>query len=128
MLMASTPARSALSAWRTATHLWMIRMPASFNLAQCSDDFGPAVSTTLMPPSMMASMYSAYGGGEIVGNTVMLTPNGWSVIARQRAISLAKCSGVGCVNPVSMPNAPALETADAISAVPTHCMPPWMIG
>lgn len=27
-----------------------------------------------------------------------------------------------------MPNAPALDTADASSAYPTHCMPPWTTG
>src|SRR5687767_11013988 len=47
---------------------------------------------------------------------------------RQRAISLRRSSGVGWVNAVSIPSPPALETAEASSAVPTHCMPPWMIG
>src|SRR5471030_1568553 len=59
---------------------------------------------------------------------VRFTPNGWSVISRQRLISLARSSGVGWVRPVRMPRAPALETADASSARPTHCMPPCTIG
>ena len=42
----------------------------------------------------------------------------------QRAISLVSASGVGCVNAVSVPKPPALDTALAISAVPTHIMPP----
>ena len=56
------------------------------------------------------------------------TANGWSVIVRQRAISAASASGVGCVSAVSTPRPPAFETAAASSARPTHCMPPWMIG
>src|SRR5476651_1039171 len=59
---------------------------------------------------------------------VRFTPNGWSVISRQRLISLARSSGVGWVRPVKMPSAPALETAEASSARPTHCMPPCTIG
>lgn len=59
---------------------------------------------------------------------VRLTPNGLDVIVRHRRISFLKSSGVGCVNPVKIPNPPALETAEAISAYPTYCMPPQMIG
>ena len=40
------------------------------------------------------------------------TPNGLSVISRQRAISLPRSSGVGCVSAVRKPSAPALATAD----------------
>src|SRR5882757_4384137 len=46
----------------------------------------------------------------------------------QRAISFASNSGVFCVRPVMMPRPPAFETAEASSAKPTKCMPPWMIG
>src|SRR5215218_9685630 len=59
---------------------------------------------------------------------VRFTPNGWSVISRQRLTSLRRSSGVGCVRPVRMPKPPALETAEASSARPTHCMPPCTIG
>src|SRR6267143_5823752 len=59
---------------------------------------------------------------------VRLTPNGWSVISRQRLISLRRSSGVGWVRPVRKPSAPALATAEVSSARPTHCMPPCTIG
>ena len=35
---------------------------------------------------------------------------------------------MGWVSAVRIPRPPALETAEAISARPTHCMPPWMMG
>src|SRR5690606_30777892 len=59
---------------------------------------------------------------------VRFTPKGLSVIVRQRAISAASASGVGWVSAVRMPRPPALETAAASSARPTHCMPPWTMG
>src|SRR4051794_29905537 len=59
---------------------------------------------------------------------VRLTPNGLSVSERQRAISLVRSSGVGCVSAVMKPSAPALATAATSSARPTHCMPPCTIG
>src|ERR1700722_17657044 len=59
---------------------------------------------------------------------VRLTPNGLSVRLRQRAISLVRSSGVGCVSAVMKPSAPALATAATSSARPTHCIPPWAIG
>src|SRR5579871_6026225 len=59
---------------------------------------------------------------------VRLTPNGLSVMSRQRAISLRRSSGVGCVSAVMKPSAPAFATAATSSATPTHCMPPWTIG
>ena len=64
----------------------------------------------------------------IAGRMVRLTPNGLSVMSRQRAISLVRSSGVGCVSAVMSPSAPALATAATSSARPTHCMPPWTIG
>src|SRR4051812_23769980 len=59
---------------------------------------------------------------------VRLTPNGLLVMPRQRAISLTRSSGVGCVSAVMKPSAPALATAATSSARPTHCIPPWTIG
>src|SRR5690242_3862124 len=59
---------------------------------------------------------------------VRFTPNGLSVMSRQRAISLVRSSGVGCVSAVISPSAPALATAATSSARPTHCMPPCTIG
>src|SRR5215210_6368984 len=59
---------------------------------------------------------------------VKLTPKGLSVRPRQRAISLVRSSGVGCVSAVMKPSAPALATAATSSARPTHCTPPWTIG
>src|SRR5487761_2764277 len=59
---------------------------------------------------------------------VRFTPNGLSGISRQRRISLARSSGVGCVRAVMKPSAPALATAATRSARPTHCMPPCTIG
>src|ERR1700744_3420367 len=58
----------------------------------------------------------------------MFTPNGFSVMVRQRAISLVRSSGVGWVSAVMNPRQPALATAATSSARPTHCMPPWVIG
>src|SRR5690606_9004504 len=59
---------------------------------------------------------------------VRFTANGRSVISRHRVISCARASGEGCVRAVNVPSAPALETAEASSALPTHCMPPCTIG
>lgn len=64
----------------------------------------------------------------IDGRIVRFTPNGLSVRSRQRAISLARSAGVGCVSAVMNPSAPALATAATSSARPTHCIPPWAIG
>ena len=50
------------------------------------------------------------------GRNVRFTPNGLSVISRQRAISFASSSGVFWVRPVMMPSPPAFETAAASSA------------
>lgn len=55
----------------------------------------------------------------MAGNKVKLTPKGLLVMVRQRRISLRKCSGVGWVKAVKIPRPPALETAEASSAVPT---------
>jgi hypothetical protein len=49
-----------------------------------------------------------------------LTPKGLLVMVRQRRISVRRCSGVGWVNAVKIPRPPALETAEASSAVPTY--------
>ena len=54
-----------------------------------------------------------------MGRNVRFTPNGLSVISRQRAISAARASGVRWVRPVMMPSPPALDTAAASSANPT---------
>src|ERR1043166_1998048 len=59
---------------------------------------------------------------------VRLTPNGLWVRPRERAISLVRSSGVGCVSAVMTPGGPALATAATSSARPTHCMPPCTIG
>ena len=126
--IASTPTFSAETPWRTEVHLWMTLMPAALSLGRKGLGLLPAVSTIFMPESMMASMYSPYGRGTSVGRIVRLTPNGLSVIPRQRLISLRRSSGVGWVRPVRMPRAPAFETAEASSARPTHCMPPCTIG
>jgi len=84
----------------------------------------------------------------IAGRIVKLTPKGLFVIERVRWISLRSASGVGfswigqcfffscgdrvfvrtCVSAVNMPRPPALLTAEAISAVPTHCIPPTAHG
>ena len=82
-----------------------------------------------------------------MGKRVMLTANGFFVIVRHFRISLRRSSGVGWVSAVSykrevssasrrwtvpeiltMPRPPALDTADASSAYPTHCIPPWTTG
>jgi hypothetical protein len=62
------------------------------------------------------------------GRSVMLTPKGLLVIVLHFRISFRRSSGVGCVSAVRMPSPPALLTADASSAYPTHCMPPWTTG
>src|SRR5262245_55621200 len=49
-------------------------------------------------------------------------------MSRQRAISLTRSPGVGCVSAVRKPSAPALATAEVSSARPTHCMPPCTMG
>lgn len=58
----------------------------------------------------------------------MLTPNGFLVMVLHRRISFRRSSGVGWVRAVRIPRPPALLTADASSAYPTHCMPPWTMG
>ena len=58
----------------------------------------------------------------------MFTPKGLSVSALVFLISAASSAGVGNVNAVSMPSAPALETAATNSARESHIMPPWVIG
>ena len=68
-------------------------MPAAFNAGMYCSGLRPAVSTTLTPPSLMAAIYSGYGGELKVGRKVRFTPNGLSVMSRQRAISLASSSG-----------------------------------
>src|SRR5690606_37447621 len=55
----STPISWALRAWRGVVHLWITRTPAAFRAGRCSRGLLPAVSTILMPASMMASRYSA---------------------------------------------------------------------
>src|SRR5258705_3135374 len=52
--IASTPMRSADSAWRTLVHLCTTTMPCFLNSLTCSCGLFPAVSTILMPLSMMA--------------------------------------------------------------------------
>src|SRR5262249_48708818 len=59
---------------------------------------------------------------------VRFTPNGLSVMPRQRAVSLVRSSRVGWVRAVMKPSAPAFATAATSSARPTHCMPPCTIG
>ena len=94
-------------------------LPAAFSAAIYCSGLRPAVSTILTPPSLIAAIYSGYGGASKVGRKVRFTPNGLLVISRQRAISLARFSGVRCVRPVMMPSPPAFETAAASSAKPT---------
>src|SRR5262249_44498316 len=127
-LTASQPMRSAFREWRTDVHLWMTLIPAALRIGMYCSGLRPPVSTIFTPPSIMAATYSGLGGEESVGRNVRFTPNGLSVMSRQRAISFANSSGVRCVNPVMMPRPPALDTADASSAKPTKCIPPWMIG
>ena len=79
-------------------------------------------------PNDALDQYASYGGGLIVGRIVRLTSKGRTVSCRQRAITAPSASGVGCVSAVRIPSPPALETAAASSAVPTHCMPPCTIG
>ncbi len=55
----STPCLSAESAWRTEVHLCTTVMPCSLNFGTTSRGLLPAVSTILMPESMIACMYSA---------------------------------------------------------------------
>ena len=52
--IASTPMRSADRAWRTLVHLCTTTMPCFLNSVTCSCGLLPAVSTILMPLSMMA--------------------------------------------------------------------------
>ena len=53
-LTASQPIAWALSEWRTEVHLWITLIPASCRAGSHFCGLLPAVSTTLMPPSMMA--------------------------------------------------------------------------
>src|SRR5690606_18455430 len=64
----------------------------------------------------------------MVGKIVRFTANGLSVISLQRLISFASPSGVPCDSAVMVPRPPALETAAASSAKPTHCIPPCITG
>jgi hypothetical protein len=52
-LTASQPIDSAFSEWRTEVHLWITLMPASFSAGSHFCGLLPAVSTILMPPSMI---------------------------------------------------------------------------
>jgi hypothetical protein len=108
--------------------LWITLTPFAFSTGNAASGLRPAVSTTRIPPSMIARMYSAYGGATNIGRNVMFTPIGLSVISRARLISAASFSGVGWVSAVIMPRPPASDTAAASSASPTKCMPPWTIG
>ena len=58
-LTASQPMRSAFNEWRTEVHLWITLIPAAFKAGMYCSGLRPAVSTTLIPPSLMAAMYSA---------------------------------------------------------------------
>lgn len=58
----------------------------------------------------------------------MFTPKGWGVRERVLAISEVRAEGEGWVRAVRIPRPPALETALARGARPTHCMPPWTTG
>ena len=117
-----------MTACRTLVHLWMTRTPCCLKYGMCGAGLRPAVSTMVTPDSTIAARYSSYGGGLIDGSVVRFTPNGLSVISRHRAISAVNASGVGCVSAVRMPRPPAFDTAAAISARPTHCMPPCTTG
>ena len=113
---AAQPRLWAFREWRTEVHLWITLIPCSLNSGMKGSGLRPAVSTILTPASTITWAYSSYGTGLMVGSRVRLTPNGLSVISLQRAISLARSSGVRCVSPVMMPSAPALDTAAASSA------------
>jgi hypothetical protein len=78
----------------------MTLMPAAFISCMYGSGLRPAVSTIRTPPSMIARMYSGYGGLANVGRKVRFTPNGLSVMSRQRAISGPSRSGVCWVRPV----------------------------
>ncbi len=59
MLTASAPIDWAFTACRTATALWMTLIPAALNAATCSWGLLPAVSTIVMPLSIIAARYSS---------------------------------------------------------------------
>ena len=59
MLTMSTPWRSADSACRTEVHLCTMVRPCALNFGAKSFGLLPAVSTILMPLSMIAAMYSS---------------------------------------------------------------------
>jgi len=59
MLTAATPLRSARNACRTLTHLCTTLTPAAANAGRCGVGSLPAVSTIVMPESMIASRNSA---------------------------------------------------------------------
>ncbi len=64
----------------------------------------------------------------MLGRMVRFTPNGLSVISRQRFNSFARSSGLPAECAVMKPSAPALATAAISSALPTRVMPPQVIG
>ncbi len=74
MLMPSTPLSWALIACRTLVHLCSTFTPAAWKSGRCGAGLEPAVSTILMPDSMMTCRYSSYGGGVIAGRIVRFTP------------------------------------------------------
>mmetsp|Transcript_29739 Transcript_29739/g.69905 ORF Transcript_29739/g.69905 Transcript_29739/m.69905 type:complete len:275 (+) Transcript_29739:190-1014(+) len=124
-----TPSRSAESACRMVTHLWMVMSPAFLKVGTQTLGFEPAVSTILTPSSMMTLAYSSYGGGgPIVGRMVRLTPKGRFVSLAVRRIHERQPSGLPALWAAKIPRPPAFETAAASSGVPTPVMPPIMMG
>ncbi len=83
----------------------------------------PAVSTMRMPLSMITCMYSAYGGGVMAGRMVRFTPNGRSVIVRQRAISAQVLRRRLRQRRENAESARVRDRRGELG-VPTHCMPP----
>jgi hypothetical protein len=59
MLITSTPSRAAVTLWRTEVHLWITLTPAALKSGRCSIGLRPAVSTILIPLSMIALRYSS---------------------------------------------------------------------
>ena len=98
-------------------------MPAAFHIAMYFPGF-PAPVVTIFTPSSTTILANSSACGCI---SMMLTPKGWSVSARQWRMFSLRASASIPPEPIR-PSAPALEQAAANSPVAILAIPPWIMG
>ena len=90
-LTASQPIRSAVSEWRTEVHLWMTLTPCAFSAGMyCSRVAAGGLDDPDAAFDDRADVFRDRAAPRMTGRKVRLTPNGWSVMSRQRSISLGQ--------------------------------------